>query len=65
MYMIIIKIDCCGRSQTLCSLRVWMLSDAMWAKGLRTCMLKSPEDKETNIKKSGIKTDIECKVSQE
>ena len=34
MYMIIIKIDCCGCSQMLCSLSIWMLSDAMWAKGL-------------------------------
>ena len=34
MYMIIIKIDCCGRPQTLCGLSIWMSSDAMRAKGL-------------------------------
>ena len=34
MYMIIIKIDCCGLPQTLCRLSVWMSSDAMRAKGL-------------------------------
>ena len=32
MYMIIIKIDCCGCPQTLCSLSVWMSSDVMQAK---------------------------------
>ena len=34
MYMIIIKVDCCGRPQTLCGLSVWTSSDAMRAKGL-------------------------------
>ena len=32
--MIIIKINCCRRPQMLCSLSIWMSSDAMWAKGL-------------------------------
>ena len=36
MYMIIIKIDCCGHPQMLCSLSVWTSSDAMQAKGLKT-----------------------------
>ena len=33
--MIIIKIDCCGRPQMLCSLSIWTSSDAMQAKGLK------------------------------
>ena len=32
--MIIIKVDCCGRPQTLCGLSIWTSSDAMRAKGL-------------------------------
>ena len=32
--MIIIKIDCCGHPQMLCSLSIWMFSDAMQVKGL-------------------------------
>ena len=35
MYMIIIKIDCCGYPQTLCGFSIWTSSDAMWAKGLK------------------------------
>ena len=35
MYMIIIKVDCCGRPQTLCGLSVWTSSDAMRAKELK------------------------------
>ena len=33
--MIIIKVDCCGRPQTLCGLSIWTSSDAMQAKGLK------------------------------
>ena len=40
IYMIIIKIDCCDCSQMLCSLSIWMLSDVMWAKGLRHLMFQ-------------------------
>ena len=32
--MMIIKIDCCGHPQMLCSLSIWMSSDVMWVKGL-------------------------------
>ena len=32
--MILIKIDCCGHSQTLCGLSVWSLSVAVRAIGL-------------------------------
>ena len=37
--MIIIKIDCCGHPQMLYSLSIWMLSDAMQAKGLTNLYL--------------------------
>ena len=36
MYMIIIKIDCCGHPQMLCSLSIWTSSDIMQTKGLST-----------------------------
>ena len=41
MYMIIIKIDCCGRPQMLCGLSVWISSDTMRVKGLKEWGLES------------------------